>query len=890
MRSRFPRLLGRALPRAVRDDLFEPAIRDLEMQDLVAGSGRRQRTSSVRFALRALLLFVDCWRLAPGDAMTRRRDAMAVRVAPLPSEGFVPMFIYQIRHALRLLIRDKAFSSAAVLTLALGIGANVAVFAVLEAVMLRPLPYPNAHELVILNHRDDRTGITKAFIAIGDFVDLAARQSVFESLDGYGNFDGTVYGLGDPIRVAGLSASQRLFDTLRFQPVAGRAFRPDDARQGAAPVVVLGHDFWQARFAGDPAVIGRSIRLNATTREIVGVAPPGFRFPPQARAEVIVPFIAPAEAPAQRKASWAFAVARLKPGVALEDVAAQLNALSLQMERDHPSQNQGSRYYAQPLRDVLMGDTKWALVLMQAAVGLVMLIACANVANLLLVRTLGRRQEMAVRVALGAGRSRLAVQLVAEAMVLTIVAGVAGVVLAYWGVPALVALVPHSVNVPGLDSVGINTGVLLFAISVSALTAVIFGLGAVWSIKSDSAPALLAMSARAGVSRAARRATGALVVAEVAIAVVLLVGAGLVLRSFAKLLAVDPGFSVESVLTMAAQLPADRYQKVEPRADFYSRAFAAVTQTPGVDAAGAGVVVPLTGNRWTFGFERSDRRVPAGERPPDVGWQAASGGYFQALGIPLRSGRLFDQRDRPGGPPVVIVSESIERQFFPGDAAVGKRLRLDGADAEIIGVVGDIRRAGLTDEPRADMYLPFERNPSNGITFFIRTSGPSVTPASLQALLREIEPAIVFPQVQTMEAVAAESMAGTRLAMWLLGVFAAVALVLAAVGVYGVMSYAVRQRTREISTRLALGATTSGVLMMTLRDGARIVGIGLALGLAGSLLAARSMGTLLFDVSVADPLTLAVTTGVLAATTLVACYLPARRAASVDPARALASQ
>ena len=880
MRSRFARLLGRCLPQAVRLDLFEPAVRDLEMQHLIGRQRSGKPPSAGWLRLRVLWLFVDCWRLAPGDAFERRR---------MSREGHPAMLLYHVRHAIRLLIRDRGFSTAAILTLALGIGANVAVFAVLEAVMLRPLPYPNAGELLILNHRDDRTGITKPFIAIGDFVDLAARQSGFESLDSDGNYDGTVSGLGEPVRVAGLAAAPRLFETLRVRPIAGREFRPEDARQGAAPVVMLGHDFWQKHFGGDPGAIGRSIRLGTATRQVIGVAPPGFQFPPHARADVIVPSITPAEAPAQRKAGWTFAVARLKPGVSADDAAAQLGSLSMQMERDHPSQNQGSRYYVQPLRDVLMGETKWPLLLMQAAVGLVLLIACANVANLLLVRTIGRRAELGIRVALGAGRGRLAVQLIAEVVVLSIVAGLAGVGIAHWGVPALVALVPQSVHAPGLDDAGINITVLAFAIAVSVVTAIGFGLGAIIAVRGDSAAAILTMSVRSGVSRTARRATAALVVAEVAIAAVLLVGAGLILRSFANMLQVAPGFSVDSVVAMSAQLPADRYQNARARADFYARAFETIAQTPGVAAAGAAVVVPLTGNRWTIPFERSDRRVPAGERPPDVGWQSASGGYFQALGIPLRSGRLFDQRDASGGPPVVIVSELIERQYFPNEAAVGKRVRLDIGEAEIVGVVGDVRRAAITDEPQADVYMSFEQFPSNAVNFFIRTASPPATPLVIQGALRQIEPQLVFLAVRALEDVAAESTAGTRLAMWLLGLFAVVALVLAAVGVYAVMSYAVRQRTREISTRLALGATTGGMLVMTLRDGARLAGLGLAIGLTGSLLAARSLASLLFGVQVTDPLTLGATAGVLAITTLVACYLPARRAASIDPARVLAA-
>jgi putative ABC transport system permease protein len=890
MRDRVASRLGALMPRRVRQELFEPALRDLDIEDLGRRSaGGHPSLASAVWLARVVALYVDCLRLAPSVALANRADRSSSNHSPLTRMEPFTMLVYNFRHALRLLHREPGFMAAAVLTLALGIGANVAVFAVVEAVVLRPLPYPDADELVIVNHRDQRTGITKGFIALGDFIDLAARQTVLENLNGFGDFDGTIFDVGDPFRVSALVASPGLLEMMRVQAVHGRVLQEGDAQPGAPLVMMLGQEVWQTKFGSDPQVIGRSLRLGQQTRQVVGIAPAGVRFPPQSRAEVIVPLTMPAQAPAQRKSGWTFAAGRLRPGMTVADLDAQLATLSRQMEHDHPSQNQGSLYYALPLRQALVGDTRWPLLLMQAAVVLVLLIACANVGNLLLVRSLARRQEMAVRMALGAGRGRLAVQLMCETIVLCAVGGAAGVALAYWGVPALVALVPRTVNVPGLDSVGINRGVLAFAFGVSLATAMAFGLFAAMSIGRQSAAGALTNVARVGISRRSRRAASILVVTETAVTVVLLVSAGLILRSFTRLLSVDPGFSSDSVLTVDIQLPAERYRDAEARRAFYDRAFEALERTSGVVEVGAAVVTPLTGNNWTVGFERSDQPVAAGQRPPDVGWQSASGGFFTALHIPLRAGRLFDSRDRPGGAQVVIISESIERRFFPEGGAVGRRVRLGDADGEIVGVVGDIRRAGLTDEPRADMYFPFERSPSNSITLFLRTSGdPNAVLPSIRATLRSLEPATAFVEAETMADIAAESLAPTRLTLWLLGVFAIVALALAAIGVYGVMAYAVRQRTREIGTRLALGATGRGIAWMVMREGSAIILTGLAIGLTAGLLAARSLRAMLYSTPATDPMTLTATAGVLVATMLLACYVPARRAATLDPARTLA--
>jgi putative ABC transport system permease protein len=884
----FERRLGACLPAQVRTDIFEPALRDLQIERLGRDAGDRVRLAAVRRIARVLLLFLDCWRIAPREALLRRRENTIVPPAAPPAREPVVMILYYFRHAVRQLRRAPGFALTATLTLALGIGANVAVFAVLEAVVLRPLPYVEADDLVFLRHRDDRTGIAKWFIAIGDYIDLAAGQTALEGLHAYGSFDATIYDAGEPFRVRGLTATPGLFEMLRVQPALGRTFRAEEGRPGAPPVMMLGYDLWESQFGSDPSVIGRRLRIGTAMREIVGVTPRNFRFPPQSRGQVVLPFPVPAQAPAQRKSNWVFAVGRMKPGVTSEQVTAQLASLSRRFAQQHPTQNEGSVYDTVPLRDALIGDTRRPLLLMQAAVVLVLLIACVNVANLLLVRSLARRTEMAVRAALGASRWRLALQVLSETMVLCTAGGALGILIAWKGVPLLIGLVPKDVSVPGIEDAGINVTVLTFALAAAIASALVFTLIAVAATGRGQSP--LVGTARAGVSRGARRATSGLVIAEMALAVVLLMAAGLILRSFSRLLAVDPGFRIESVLTMDLQLPAERYREVEARRLFYQRAFDELRQSPLVVAAGAASVTPLTGNKWTSGFDRSDRPVAAGQRPPDVGWQSATGGYFEALEVPLKSGRYFDVTERSARSPLtVIVSEAIEKKYFPGESAVGRKIRSGDGDAEIVGVVGDIRRASLADEPWADLYYPFDRVPSPGTTLFIRTTGDAAaaTP-EVQRILKRIEPGIVFPRAITMAALADESVASTRLTLWLLGVFAIVALSLAAVGVYGVMSYAVRQRSREIGTRMALGATRSGIAWMVMRQGGLMIVLGACAGLATALTAVRSLGSLLYDVPPSDLGTIVTTITVLSLIMAIACWVPARRAAAVDPARTLA--
>jgi putative ABC transport system permease protein len=873
----FRRGLARWLPREAERDLFHPSLEDLRAQNL----------RGLRLRLATIALWFDCWRVWMFPFDSRRRASRAPSLAqgkqPVRKEH-IAMFMQDVRRAFRLFRLEPGFTAAAVLTLALGIGANTALFAVVEAVLLRPLPVNNAGEIVILRHRDTNTGITKEFLAVGDLIDLKARVQTLQNLTEYGNVQTTLFEGEEPARLVGLAATPALLNTLAVQPAMGRLISADDTRSGAPPVVMISHDLWQTRFGSDPNIIGRGVQFISNRRQVIGVLPQGFHFPPNSATDIVVPTALPAVPPANRKNGWNPAIAQLKPGQSLESARAELDALSREFAQQFPEQNRGTQYYAESLRDSLVGDTKRPLLLLLVAVGFVLLIACVNVGNLLLARSLGRHREMAVRTALGASWTRLASQVFTEAIVLSLTGGVIGVLVAWQAAPVLAALVPETTQVPALKDVGLNVPVVMFSLAASVVAAILFSALSTMSLGNSRQHGALAAARGTSMGTGARRAASWLVAGEIALAGILLVGAGLTLRSFANLIAVDPGFRIDNVLTVQITLPSARYRTPDTVVDFYARAQRAIEDLPEVNHAGTAEVVPLTGNNWTVALDRLDRPAPAGERPPDVGWQTASGGYFRSLEIPLKAGRLFEDRDRLEKIIPVIISEAIADQYFAGEDPIGIRLRAGPGDgAVIVGVVGNIRRAALTDRPRADLYFP---GPAN--TLFVQTSGDplSALPA-VRTALRNLEPSVVVHGARTLNDYAAASMAIPRLAMRLLSGFAIVSVLLAAIGIYGVMAYSVRRRTREIGTRVALGASRADVVRLVMREGGVITVAGVVIGLATGLFAARSLSAVLYGVPPSDPWSLIAAAAVLMLTGLAACYVPAQRAARIDPARTL---
>lgn len=788
-----------------------------------------------------------------------------------------------LRQVLRSLTRDRAFTFATIATLGLGVGATLAVFAVFESVLLRPLPYKDADRIVVLNHHDTRTGITKEFVALGDVVDMAARARSFDAIGTYSPAQVTINGLGDPFRVPAVIATAAAFKTLGVDIELGRGIRDEDSREGSGVVAIIGDRFWREHYKADSAAIGRSIRIGQQNMPIVGVAAPGWHYPPNAETDLIVSSVMPAQAPAQRR-NWTPAIARLKPGVTLAQASAEVTALAKEFEREFPSENAGTEYKLVPLRDALVGNSKRALVLLFSSVAALMMIAWANVANLLLARSLGKQRETAVRVALGASRSRVALHVFMETAAVALGGTAIGIPVAYWGARALVLLVPQSVGVIRPDDIHLNLTVIGFALGLTAIATMVFGGVLVLRSKAHQLTTVLGAGLRSSFSVSAQRALSSVVAAEIALAVVLLFGAGLVLRSFSMLLNVDPGFTAANVARVNVQLPADRYATLDARQAAYQQIFSALKAVPGVEAVGTAAITPLMGNRWTHPLIRPDAPLPSGERPPEVGWQVASEGYFTALRIPVIAGRVFNSSDTPASAPVVVVSDELVKKYFPDGNAVGHFVRLNNADAQIIGVVGSIRRASLTDEPAIDMYLPFERSPSNQTILFIRTaSDPAALQSALHAAIRRIEPAALVTDPGSLASVAAASVAVPKLLLALLAVFAGIAVVLASIGIYGVTAYTVQQRSKEIGMRIALGAQRGHVYALILRRGAIMWSIGAAAGIGGALLGSRLLSSMLYATSTLDPLVITGAPLVLLAVTMVACLVPARRAASVDP-------
>jgi predicted permease len=797
-----------------------------------------------------------------------------------------------LRYGVRTLVKSPAFTAVAVLSLALGIGANTAIFSVVNSILLRPLPYPESERLTAVWHTPPQAsfpGMTKFSVSPGNYLDWKEQSRAFEQMAIY-QYAGLSLGTGgDPVPVTGAAVSSDFFSVLRAQVEKGRAFSPDEEQPGREQVVVLGHGLWQRAFGADPTLIGQTVNLNSRSFTVVGVMPAGFEFP--AEAELWVPLAWDAAERQTRAIHDYIVVARLNPDASLAQAQAEMSTISSRLEQQYPEENKGWGAVVIPLQEDLVGDVRPALLVLFSAVGFVLLIACANVANLMLARGANRRREIALRIALGATRARIVRQLLCESVLLSVVGGLLGLLLASWGGQLLVRL--SSGSLPNSDEVGMDVWALGFTLLVSLAAGVLAGVApALQFSKGELSETLKQGTGRGGGGSVKQRTRKALVVCEVALSLILLVGAGLMIRSFWKLQDVNPGFDVSNSLSMSVLLPATRYSEPQQVLAFHDRVLEQLGALPGVVSVGSTTTLPLTGGGSRQPFTIEGRPAPPVSEQPLAQTRYVSPDYFRAIGIPLRQGRAFEERDREGSPQVVVISEAMARRFFPGQNPVGQRLtasfHLQQGAREIVGVVGDVKSTGLDDEGAATMYLPFKQAPRPWITFVARTASDPrnfIQPVSKAVYSVDKEQALTG--VRTMEQVLAESLSGRRFNMTLLMTFAGLALALAAVGVYGVMNYSVMLRKRELGIRMALGARRPDVLRLVLGQGLALTLIGVGVGMAGAYVLTRLMASLLYGVTATDFLTFGSVSGVLILVGLLASFLPARRATKVDPMIAL---
>jgi putative ABC transport system permease protein len=811
--------------------------------------------------------------------------------------------LQDLRYGFRVLLQRPGFTAVAVLALALGIGANTAIFSVVNAVLLRALPYSDAGRLVRLYTGSDPSTAPNGPLSYPDLLDYRAQSRTLEYVVGYQSV-GTVMlvGGGEAERVRGAEVMADLFPMLGAKAERGRVFTREEDAAGGPAVVVISDGLWRRRFGADPSVVGREVKMGLAGRAatVIGVMPRGFKFPPedQETIDYYVPFVEENErlrdVSFNNRASYSYpVVAKLRPGVTFEEAAAEVGTIATRLAAEYPDAGARRRARLVSLHEDLVGEYRAPLLVLLGAVGFVLLIACANVANLLLARAASRSKEMAIRTALGAGRLRIARQLLTESLLLALAGGGLGLLLAVWGVDALVRLSPA--NVPRLSETSLDARVLVFTFAVSLLTGVVFGLvPALQASKTDLAGSLKE-GGRGGTSGAARsRLRSLLVVAEVALSLVLLIGAGLFLRSFARLLGTDPGYSPERVLALTVALDTKKYTDGDSRAEFFGRAVEAVRAVPGVEAAAVTRLLPL-GNRDTFDtFEIAGRPSPPGERRA-ARFYAVSPDYFRVMSIPVLRGRAFADTDTSKSPRVMVVNEAFVREFFGGADPTGQRIVLDDADGtqlppcEIVGVVGSVRYERLNDRERPEFYAPFRQSPDFAMEVVVRSraSDAAALAPPVRAALKGVDGNLLIWETRTMDELVGRSVAPQRFNVALLGVFACVALLLAAVGLYGVIAYTVALRTHEIGIRVALGARPRDVVRMVVGHGMGLTLAGIALGLAGSLALARLVSGLLYGVSATDPPTFILVPLLLAAVALAACLVPARRATKVDPLVAL---
>ena len=801
-----------------------------------------------------------------------------------------------LRYGARMLAKNPGFTAVAVVALALGVGANTAIFSVVNAVLLRPLQYPHAERVVAiqeLNEKGSRVQVTPA-----NFLDWRAQNTVFEHLAAIYARTANLAAGDEAERIDLAMTSANFFEVFGVRPQLGRFFVPEEEAAGHAPVVVISHGLWQRRFGGDPSAVGKTLALDGQTYAVVGVAPAGFQYPDKTEAWLPpfqrVPTLS-AQMDVERARGFGFlsAVGLLKPGVSVRQAHDEMQIITARLRQQYPESNNRRFNRVVSLHTHLVGESSRALLLLLGAVALVLLIACTNVANLLLARAAARQKEIAVRIALGATRLRLVRQLLVESVLLAVAGGAAGLLLGLWGVDLMKGLLP--LDFPRAQSIGVDLRVLGFALLVSVLTGVLFGLAPALQYTNPDVNESLKESARGSAGGARRsRLRALLVVSEVALSLVLLVGAGLLFRSFMRLQAVELGFRPQRLLTFRLAPAGPNFRQDAQYSAFYSRVAEHVRALPGVEEVGVINTLPLK-KGWTTGIMFAGRPPLTPDKRPVVNYRSVNPEYFRAMNIPVLKGRAFDARDDDRSPRTLLINQSLVRRDFPGEEPVGKKINFgivgdDGQPVwfEVVGVVADVRNLELNSEPTPEIYTSYLQDPFASMSYVVRTQvdPESLAPAVREAV-RQVDKAQPVAEVQEMERIVSQAAAQPRFNSLLLGIFAGVALVLAAAGIYGVMSYAVTQRTHEIGVRLALGAQRRDVFKLIMGHGARLVLAGVAVGLLAALALTRVMEGLLFGVTATDPLTFAGIALFLICVAALACYVPARRATKVDPLIAL---
>jgi putative ABC transport system permease protein len=820
----------------------------------------------------------------------------------------VNSFWQDLRFGARMLAKSPGFTAIAMATLALGIGANTAIFSIVNAVLLRPLPFAQSQRIVTISEK--LPAFTEDMpMNAPDYVAFSERQRSFESLAIYSDKHLNLSGSGDPERIEGARTSASLFPLLGVQPLMGRTFTHEEEQPGHN-LVVLSYGLWRRRFAGDPSVLGRTVSFDRVPYTVIGVMPVDFQFPLKGDRWDGEPADAwiPVAFSRYELQAWGNmynhrVVARLRPGITLAQAQSDASATMAAVEKLYPAelasyfQGQHVGTAVQPYNQVVTGNIRTPLLVLLVAVGVVLLIACANVANLLLARASGRQREVAVRAALGAGRWRLVRQMLSEGLLLGIVSGAAALLVAYWGMGALLSIAPA--DLPRMQEVRMDGRVLIFAFLLSIVTTVIFGIiPALQATHCDPHDALKEGGRAMGNSQGRRRVQNGLIISQMALAIMLLISAGLLVRSFVSLLRTDPGFRQEHVLTMTVPLPLPAYPHGVDVRNFYQELLRRAATLPGASAVGFSTDLPLNAEeRDGVEIEGMDA---AKNGVPEITQSWIMGDYFGAMGISLKRGRMFSSDERVGKPGVVIISETAARTYWTGQDPIGKRMRFAGPNwSTVIGVAGDVKDAAMQNPAGPHTYTPYLQVADDTLVMptwdelrtlrvAVRTQGdPAALVSTVRGTIASLDPQIAVAEVKTMEGNVQESIAPQRFNLFLLGLFAGIAVFLAAVGVYGVLSYAVTQRTREIGVRVAMGAQRSGILAMTIGEGMKLTLAGAAIGLVGALLLTRLMAGLLYGVTARDPLTFVSVIAVMSLVSLAACYIPARRATQVDPLVAL---